>query len=63
MHTDAAAMLDDAGCTDFIEELIDRHVPFTTPLRYLCILSLTRNGLKQKTLDFLMREFIQVYLL
>ncbi|KAF0461713.1 Sec1-like protein [Gigaspora margarita] len=45
---------------EYIEEMIDRHVPLTQVLRLLCLQSLVNGGLKQKGLEFFKKEILQV---
>ncbi|CAG8761276.1 23385_t:CDS:10, partial [Gigaspora margarita] len=46
---------------EYIEEMIDRHVPLTQVLRLLCLQSLVNGGLKQKGLEFFKKEILQTY--
>ncbi|XP_065184076.1 vacuolar protein sorting-associated protein 33B-like [Sycon ciliatum] len=53
--------LDERECLELIEELINRQVSVTTPLRLLCLQSLTSGGLKPKTYQLLKTQFLQAY--
>ena len=44
----------------FIEELINKQESITKVLRLICLASITGNGLKVKTYDFLKKEIVQV---
>ncbi|CAG8441010.1 3150_t:CDS:10 [Dentiscutata heterogama] len=46
---------------EYIEEMINRHVPLTQVLRLLCLQSLVNGGLKQKSFEFFKKEILQTY--
>ena len=47
--------------TDFIEECIQRQMPYKIPLRLLCLMSTTNNGIKPKYFQPLKRSFLHSY--
>lgn len=47
--------------TDYIEELIQRQMPYHIPLRLLCLMSTTNNGIKPKYFLPLKRAFLHSY--
>jgi len=49
------------ACFDYIEECINKQEPLTKVLRLLCLISLTTNGIKSKTYEFLRKELLQSY--
>lgn len=46
-----------------IEELIYQQAPLSVTLRLICLASITQGGIKQKILDNLKREVLQVCLI
>lgn len=44
-----------------IEDLMYQQIPYTTVLRLLILFSITSGGIRQKSLESLEREFLQVY--
>jgi hypothetical protein len=46
---------------EYIEECINRQEPVVKVLRLLCLFSLTNNGIKEKTFNFIRREILQAY--
>ena len=47
--------------TDFIEECIHRQVNYRIPLRLMCLMSVTNNGIKPKYLTPLKHQYLQSY--
>lgn len=47
--------------TDYIEECIQRQMPYHIPLRLLCLMSTTNNGIKPKYFLTLKRAFLHSY--
>lgn len=47
--------------TDYIEECIQRQMPYHIPLRLICLMSTTNNGIKPKHFDTLKRAFLHSY--
>ncbi len=47
--------------TDYIEECIQRQMPYHIPLRLLCLMSTTNNGIKSKYFLPLKRAFLHSY--
>lgn len=47
--------------TEFIEECIQRQIDFHIPLRLLCLMSVTNNGIKSKYLDPLKKQYLHSY--
>jgi hypothetical protein len=46
-----------------IEDLIYQQAPLSVTLRLICLASITQGGIKQKILDNLKREVLQVCLI
>jgi vacuolar protein sorting-associated protein 33A len=55
-----AMITNETYSVDFIEELINKQEPLTKVLRLICLASVTGNGIKAKTYDFLRKEIVQV---
>ena len=53
--------VDASNTMDYIEECINKQEPLSKVLRLICLVSITQNGLKNKTFDFLRREIVQAY--
>lgn len=47
--------------TDYIEECIHRQINFRVPLKLMCLMSTTNNGIKPKYLDTLKTQFMHSY--
>ena len=47
--------------TDFIEEVIQRQMPYHIALRLLCLMSTTNNGIKSKYLQPMKKAFLHSY--
>lgn len=47
--------------TDYIEECIQRQMPYHIPLRLICLMSTTNNGIKSKYFLSLKRAFLHSY--
>lgn len=47
--------------TDYIEECIQRQMPYHIPLRLICLMSTTNNGIKSKYFLTLKRAFLHSY--
>ncbi|GAV52542.1 hypothetical protein ZYGR_0AG05330 [Zygosaccharomyces rouxii] len=55
-------VLDNRGSVDSILELIyENHLPTNTVLRLACVLSLCRNGLRDKDYEFIKQELVDAY--
>lgn len=52
---------DKATVTDYIEELIQCQVDYRLPLRLLCLMSATNNGIKHKYLSSLKDQYLRSY--
>lgn len=55
------AGLEPDATMEYIEECINRQEPVVKVLRLLCLYSLTNNGIKEKTYNFIRRELLQAY--
>lgn len=53
--------VDKTQITDYIEECIQRQMPYHIPLRLLCLMSTTNNGIKPKYFLTLKRAFLHSY--
>ena len=52
---------DKTPVSDYIEEIIQCQVDFRVPLRLLCLMSTTNNGIKQKYFRTLKHQYLQSY--
>lgn len=55
------AGLDAEHTLEYIEECMNRQEPVVKVLRLLCLYSLTNNGIKEKTFNYIRREILQTY--
>ena len=53
--------VDKTQITDYIEECIQRQMPYHIPLRLICLMSTTNNGIKPKYFLNLKRAFLHSY--
>ena len=54
-------VVDKTHITEYIEECIQRQMPYHIPLRLICLMSTTNNGIKPKYLLNLKRAFLHSY--